>query len=52
MNNETLPVTLSADDMRLLRALAATAGATPAEVAARFLSARINVEAGQLMRGD
>ena len=52
MNNETLPVTLSADDMRLLRALASTAGSTPEEVAARFLAARINVEAAQLMRGD
>jgi len=52
MKTETLLVTLSADDMRLLRALAATAGSTPEEVAARFLAARINVEAAQLMGGS
>ena len=52
MNTETLPVTLSADDMTLLEALASTAGTTPDELASRFLAGRINAEARQLMRGD
>ena len=47
-----LPVTLSADDMRLLRAMASTAGTTPEDLASRFLAGRITVEARQLMGGS
>ena len=52
MNNETLPVALSDDDMRLLRAMASTAGTTPEDLASRFLAGRITVEARQLMGGS
>ena len=52
MNNETLPVTLSDDDMRLLRVMAKTADTTPEDLASRFLAGRINAEARQLMGGS
>jgi len=45
-------VTVADDDMRLLRAMAATAGMTPEELASRYLAGRINVEARQLMGGS
>jgi hypothetical protein len=48
----TVPVTLSRDDLKLLRAMASTAGTTPQKLAARYLAGRITVEARQLMGGS
>jgi len=48
----TVPVNLSPDDMRLLRALASTAGTTPEDLASRYLAGRITNEARQLMGGS
>jgi hypothetical protein len=49
---QTLLVAVSEQDMRLLRALASTAGTTPQELASRYLAGRITVEARQLMGGS
>jgi len=46
-----VPVTLSEADLRLLHALASTAGTTPEELASRYLAGRITNEARQLMGG-
>jgi len=51
LHTEVLSVALSDDNMRLLRALASTAGTTPTELASRYLAGRITVEARQLMGG-
>jgi hypothetical protein len=51
LHTEVLSVALTDDNMRLLRALASTAGTTPQELASRYLAGRITVEARQLMGG-
>jgi len=52
MTSPTITLSLSPEDMRLLRALASTAGTTPEDLASRYLAGRITVEARQLMGGS
>ena len=51
LHTEVLSVALTDDNMRLLRALASTAGTTPTKLASRYLAERITNEARQLMGG-